>query len=213
MHFSYLSFACSQWSTAVGMLPWPSEGTYTHIFPSLPERQEKSENSHLLASVHHSIGRNSSCCSPAFVLCSSRVRWTELWEVHSETGCTLRFLPYFRSVLPVDIQLHTCSWRRLNPHSMWMYLRQNRWHFFLCACLVREGRCNHVFSCRTDRLDGNYHSKIKSQASTAMRFKANQIQVIKMSPEWLTFGISSWFFEQFWFTCIVLESFPLQTCY
>lgn len=148
---------------------------------------------HLLGAVHHFMHRNSSCCSPAFVLCSFRVRLTELWEVHFETGCTLRFPPYFRTVLPINIQLRTCSWRKLNPHSMWMYLRQNRWHFFLSACLVHEGRCNHVFSCRTDRLDGNYHPKIMSRALTAMRLKANQIQVITMSPE-CTFGISFWFF-------------------
>ena len=79
---------------------------------------------------------------------------------------------------------------------------QNRWHFFLCACLVHEGRCNHVFSRRTDRLDGNCHSKIMSQALTAVRLKANQIQVITMSPE-CTFGISFWLF---WAILIHLHS-------
>lgn len=148
---------------------------------------------HLPGSVDHLIHRNSSCCNPAFVLCSFRVRLTEVWGVHFETGCTLRFLPYFRSVLPIHVQLRTCSWRRLGPHSMWIYLRQNRWLFFLCACLVHEGRCNHVFSRRTDRLDGNYHSRKMSQALTAMRLKANQSQVITMSPE-CTCGISFWFF-------------------
>lgn len=61
--------------------------------------------------------------------------------------------------------------------------------FFLCAFLVHEGKCNHVFSHRTDRLVGNYHGKIMNQALTAMRLKANQILEITMSPE-CTFDIS-----------------------
>lgn len=80
-------------------------------------------------------------CNPAFVLCGFRVRLTALWEVHFETRCTLRFFPYFRRVLPINVQLRTWSWRRLNPHSMWMYVRPNRRYFFSSV---------HVLSMRAD---------------------------------------------------------------